>query len=78
MIKYDSHEQQVCATTGDYLIPIKLEQVTIKDTDFIVSGGDKLKIPNTNHYFNQVFAEGLWFLFLKSLRSFSCRRQQIK
>ena len=63
MIKFDSHEQQVCATTGDYLIPIELEQVTIKDTDFIVSGGDKLKIPNTNHYFNQVFAEGLWFIY---------------
>ena len=61
VVKFDSHQQHVCAKTGDYLIPIELEQVIIKDTDFIVSGGDSLKIPNTDHCFNQIFAEGLWF-----------------
>ena len=70
VVKFDSHQQHVCAKTGDYLIPIELEQVIIKDTDFIVSGGDSLKIPNTDHCFNHIFAEGLWFFSLHSYSPF--------
>jgi len=59
VVKLDSYQQRVCLHSRDYVLPVVMDSVKLANhPKFIVSGGDRLKVPGqANQYFNDVFIQ---------------------